>query len=374
MRVIIAPDKFKGTLSAKQAAKAMARGWRSVRSADSLVLAPISDGGDGFGQIMAAAIKATPVRCRTMDAAGRPVTATWWWQPRKRIAIIEAATVIGLAKLPAGVFHPFKLDTRGLARVLRAAHRRGAQRCVIGIGGSATNDGGFGLAHALGWRFFDERDQPITVWTELHRLTRLQQPLRQDWPSRIEVAVDVQNQLLGAHGCTRIFGPQKGLKQSQFTTAERNLAKLAKVVHDECGHNHAKKAGAGAAGGLGFGLAAFVGATLRPGFSLVAEALRLPEQVRHAQLVLTGEGRLDASSLMGKATGEIARLCRSNERVCLALAGTAQTSPSLKVLFGNITALTDIASAEGARRKAAYHLQQLAAQAARNTCRNPTAQ
>src|SRR5439155_11955972 len=166
-RVLIVPDKFKGTLTAHEAATAIAAGWRRARPTDQLELLPMSDGGDGFGTVMGELLGAKRMACRTMDAAHRPCTAQWWWEAKSRTAVIETAAIIGLAMLPRGKFHPFQLDTGGIARVLEAVRRRRAKSCLIGIGGSATNDGGFGLARALGWRFLDKKGQSIDQWVRL---------------------------------------------------------------------------------------------------------------------------------------------------------------------------------------------------------------
>src|ERR1017187_8626585 len=150
LQVLIMPDKFKGTLTASAAAEAIARGWRKARTGDLLSLLPMSDGGDGFGEVTRALLKARIQRVKTVDAAHRLCVARWWWEPSTRTAIIESAAVIGLAMLPQKRFHPFRLDTLGLGAVVRAAAKRGARRCLMGVGGSATNDGGFGLAREIG--------------------------------------------------------------------------------------------------------------------------------------------------------------------------------------------------------------------------------
>ena len=159
LRVLIIPDKFKGTLTAHAAAAAIARGWRKARALDVLDLLPMSDGGDGFGEVTSALLHAKGYRVKAVDAAHRPCTAKWWWEPGSRTAIIESAAIIGLAMLPPKRFHPFQLDTLGLGAAVRAAARKGARRYLIGIGGSATNDGGFGLARSLGWQFLG-RNEP----------------------------------------------------------------------------------------------------------------------------------------------------------------------------------------------------------------------
>jgi len=362
LRILIVPDKFKGTLTAGAAAKAIARGWRRARPQDDLDLLPMSDGGDGFGEVMSALIGAVPQTVKTCDAAHRPCRARWWWEPRTRTAIIESAEVIGLAMLPAGKFHPFHLDTCGLGTVLRAVVEKGAQRCLLGLGGSATNDAGFGLARALGWQFLKRNGKLIESWIELNELDRvLPGP---DCPlSEIVVAVDVQNPLLGPRGATRVYGPQKGLKPDDFRLAERSLAALAAMSkRRKNASNLARLPGAGAAGGLGFGILAFLGGRLERGFNLFAREARLEEKLRGKDLVLTGEGAIDESTFMGKGAGQIAMLCRKRRIPCIGLAGqlTQNASPTPSRLFNRLFALTQLTTVSHARRYPAKWLERLA--------------
>jgi glycerate kinase len=364
LRVLIAPDKFKGTLTAPQAAAALARGWRRARPADELEWLPISDGGDGFGLAMNERLGGRLRRVRTVDAAHRAHTAPWWWVAKTRTALVESAGVIGLAMLPKGRFHPFALDTFGLGGVLRAADRLGAQEILVGIGGSATNDGGFGMARALGWRFRAAGGREITVWTELDQLTTIEPPA-EALRARLTVAVDVRNPLLGPRGATRVYGPQKGLRPADFPHAERCLGRLARVVREHCGADLARLPGAGAAGGLGFGLRAFAGARLRPGFELFAQRAGLARQVRRADLVITGEGALDDSSVMGKGVGELAALCHARGIPCVALAGRVQRTRALRQRFTDVAGLTDFLTVATALRRPAVHLARLAERVAR---------
>src|ERR1044072_3112912 len=161
LKVLIVPDKFKGTLTARAAAELIARGWRQARPQDTLELLPMSDGGDGFGDVLSAVWDAEEQTVATLDAAHHPLQAGWWWDRTAATAIIESARIIGLAILPPKKFHPFDLDTFGLGAALAAAAQGGTRHFLRGIGGSATNDGGFGVARALGWTFLDEHDQPI---------------------------------------------------------------------------------------------------------------------------------------------------------------------------------------------------------------------
>ena len=336
-----------------------------MRPSDELELVPISDGGDGFGGVLAGLVGAEPVTTTTVNAAGRRCAVRWWWDAAGKMAIIESARVIGLAMLPAGKFHPLQLDTRGLAAVLCAAARRGARRCVVGIGGSATNDGGFGLACGLGWKFLDAGGSAIECWTELAKLAWIEKPRTQTWPKQIIVAVDVQNRLLGARGCTRVYGPQKGLRPRDFPKAEAALRRLAAVVRKQFGKNIAQQSGAGAAGGLGFGLVAFAGAKLTPGFNLVAREAKLDALLRRADLVITGEGCLDRSTLMGKGVGELAGRCRRFDLPCVGLGGAVLDRKILAKHFSQVGVLTDLTSPTRAQAKAKLWLERLASEAAR---------
>ena len=322
MRILIVPDKFKGTLSAADAAEAIAVGWRRARSSDSLELVPMSDGGDGFGSVMSNLLEAEPRTVPTHDAAGRPRDSRWWWQSAAKTAVIETAQTIGLALLPPGKFHPFELDTSGLAKPIRAVIEARATRCFCGIGGSATNDGGFGLAKALGWQFIDRSGAPIERWTSLGSLAQIVPPRTAPW-KKVDwfVAVDVANPLLGPTGASRIYGPQKGLATADMPRAEECLGRLAEVVKADLGFDLAKLSGTGAAGGLGFGLACFIGARLVSGFDLFAEHAKLAQRIHAADLVVTGEGSIDLSTQMGKGVGRIARLCREASVPCVGLAG-----------------------------------------------------
>ncbi|HXJ71501.1 MAG TPA: glycerate kinase [Candidatus Dormibacteraeota bacterium] len=363
LKVLVVPDKFKGTLSAAQAAMAIVRGWHGVRPLDDVEYLPMSDGGDGFGEVLSSLMGAAPQRVKTVDAAHRPLETTWWWHEPTQTAVIESARIIGLAMLPAGKYHPFELDTLGLGNVIRTAIGAGARHCLIGIGGSATNDGGFGMARALGWQFCNAHEQEITRWTELHRLTAMRVPDTPRCFDDLRVAVDVQNPLLGPAGCSLVYGPQKGLAEFEF--AERCLSQMANVLEKQLHLSYADTPGAGAAGGLGFGLMTFAGARPESGFALFADQARLRERVEAVDLVITGEGALDAQTLMGKGVGQVADLCGRAGVPCVGLAGTVTNPDQARTKFRVARGLTpDLTDRETAFREPAVWLERLAARVA----------
>lgn len=370
-RVLIIPDKFKGTLTARQAADAIAAGWRRVHPTDRLDLLPMSDGGDGFGAVLAEALGGETRTCATVDSAGRPCAADWVWVADRHTAVVETARIIGLALLPPGRFHPFELDTFGIGAVLRDVAAAGARECWIGIGGSSTNDAGFGLARSLGWRFLSADGNPLERWKDLVRLERIERG--PDDPFRgmaLAVAVDVENPLLGPDGCSRVYGPQKGLRPEQAPEAEAALGRLADVMTRQWGRDFAKVPGSGAAGGLGYGLQAFLGARMESGFELFAEAAGLDARLAAADLVLTGEGSLDRQSLMGKGTGRIAMRARQQGKTCVGLAGVVETLSAEAAggaLFTSVHAMAPtLTTPESARADAAHWLTELAAKVARH--------
>jgi glycerate kinase len=314
---------------------------------------------------MGRAIGAEKKLVETVDSADRPVEAAWWWEPKTRTAIVEAAQVNGLAMLPHRKFHPFELNTYGLGRVLQTVARAGAKECILGIGGSATNDAGFGLARSLGWKFFPAADCPtcapaaqLDEWWQLGMLARIEKPAFA-LPLKITVAVDVKNPLLGPTGCTRVYGPQKGLTEEDFSLAEKALEQLAKIYNRQFKRDFANRPGAGAAGGLGFGLMAFANGKLANGFELFAEHANLREHIRDADVVITGEGAIDQQTFMGKGVGQLAALCKKHRVPCIAFGGMADVPPKQK-LFSEVHALTEITTAANAKKNAARFLAALA--------------
>ena len=328
LRILIVPDKFKGTLTAPQAAAAIAKGWSDVRPGDRLEELPMADGGDGFGEVMGHLLGAQRQTCVTVDSAGRPRAAEWWFEPGSCIAVVETAQVNGLALLPAGEYHPFQLDTFGIGAVLQDAKRAGARHVYVGIGGSATNDGGFGLARSLGWSFWDGSGTELRGWTELDQLARVKAPLQRLSFDDLTIAVDVANPLLGANGASRVYGPQKGLGDADILKAEACLRRLARVIEARTGEDLSLDAGSGAAGGLGFGLRVFCGGIFRSGGEIFATLSQLERRIQDADMVITAEGAMDAQTLMGKGVGVIAVAAARAGKPCFCLAGSVSVDPA----------------------------------------------
>ncbi len=329
LRVLIVPDKFKGTLSARRAAESIARGWSEIRPSDLIEQLPMADGGDGFGEVLGHLLKAERQTCATVDSSGQARVVEWWLETGAGTAIIETAQIIGLALLPAGMQHPLKLDTFGIGAVFRQAKQAGARRLYVGIGGSSTNDGGFGLARSLGWRFRDATGTEIRTWTELDQLAHLEAPLHPLSFERLIIAMDVTNPLLGTNGASRTYGPQKGLREeADLLKAEACLSRLARVTETLTGQNFSLHPGAGAAGGLGFGLEAFCGGVFQPGSEIFSTLSGLDQRIRDADLVITAEGALDEQTLMGKGVGAIAHAAARAGKRCLCLAGSVAVEPA----------------------------------------------
>ena len=324
MKIVIAPDSFKESLSAPEVAAAIARGWRQVFPEAELLLRPMADGGEGTVDAVLAATGGERRECRVCGPLGEPVLAHWGWLG-EGTAVLEMASASGLHHVPRDRRDATVTTSLGTGELIRAALDAGATRIILGLGGSATNDGGAGLLQALGVRFLDAREVELPPGgAALARLVRidvggLDPRLLQ---ARLEIAADVDNPLCGPRGASRVFGPQKGADPLQVEQLDAALEHYARVVAATLGEDHSHHPGVGAAGGLGFAARAFLHAGFRPGIELVAELSGLADAVEGADLVITGEGRLDSQSLHGKTPVGVARIARAAGVPVVALAGS----------------------------------------------------
>jgi glycerate kinase len=325
MRVVIAPDKFKGSLSAAVAARAMSRGVSNACPNATIDRVPMADGGEGTVDALVAATDGTFHEAPVSGPLGEPVTARFGVLGDGRTAAIEMAAASGLVLVPANRRNPLLASTRGTGELLLAAIAAGAKRVIVGIGGSATNDGGAGLGQALGFRLLDVEGRELhSGGGELCRLARIDPEGRRHELDGVEISVacDVTNPLCGPEGASAVYGPQKGATPEMVRALDSNLAHFAAIVERDLGVAIKDLPGSGAAGGLGGGLVAFAAGKLSPGIELIIKAVDLESRLLHADLCLTGEGALDAQSAFGKTAVGVARLARSFHCPVLALAGS----------------------------------------------------
>ncbi len=339
MRILVAPDKFKDSLGAEAVGAAIAAGLRAVLPQVEIDLQPIADGGEGTAEVLRRALGGESVECAAHDALGREIRARFAWMALTQTACLEMSAAAGLAQLAPDERDPLRASTFGVGEMLLAARARGAARILIGLGGSATNDGGSGLARALGFRFLDSAGRDIEAIGEMGKLARIESPNDLALPAHTVIA-DVRNPLLGPHGATCTFGPQKGATPAQLERLERALTRLADVAATR-GRDFRDVAGAGAAGGLGFGLLAFADAEMRPGFEVVAEVLGLREKIAAADYVVTGEGNLDRQTLDGKGPAGVARLARELGKPVFAIVGRFSREDEVSALFDGVFPLDE---------------------------------
>src|SRR5262245_47772086 len=309
----------------------------------------MADGGEGTAEAVCDARGCSWLECKAHDPLGREINARYGWIEQEKLAVMEMSEAAGMRRLSESERDPIRAPTFGVGEMILDATQRGASEIIIGMGGSATNDGGVGVARVLGFQFFAEAKELIGAVTDLQNLTKIQRPVAGVSPANstmqpallplqlnIIAAVDVKNPFLGENGATRVFGPQKGASKSDLDNLERALTRLAEVVAKEFGFDYRDQPGAGAAGGLGFSLLSFCGATIQPGFEVVAKAVSLEAKMKDADLVITGEGSLDRQTLEGKTPAGVARLARKIHKPVFAIVGRATEDRELGELFDGI--------------------------------------
>jgi glycerate kinase len=355
VQILIAPDKFKSALNAREVAKNIANGLRDCLPDAKIDIVPMADGGEGTAEAICEARDGSWLKCQAHDSIGREIEARYAWIKGGKLAVMEMSEAAGMRRLSKAERDPVRATTFGVGEMILDAAKREPNKIIIGLGGSATNDGGFGMARALRFRFVShaartsrsklgglkpssspEPDRNLTgPVSGLMELTRIERPKNLKLP-KIIAAVDVQNPLLGENGATRVFGPQKGASKNELNILEQSLTRLGDVVAGEFDCDYRDKPGAGAAGGLGFGLMIFCSATIRHGFDVVAEAVRLEAKMKDADLVITGEGSLDRQTLEGKTPAGVARLARKLGKPVFAIVGRATSDPNVRKIFDGV--------------------------------------
>lgn len=329
MRVVVAPDSFKGSLTSTAAAEAICAGLRDAFPGVTCRVVPMADGGEGTVEAVVAVTGGDLFTVPASDPLGRPLEAAFGWVPERRLAVVEMAAASGLPLLAEAERDPARASTFGTGEVIRAALDRGAEALILGLGGSATTDGGSGLLRALGARLLDGRGREVSglldgvAEVDLSGLDRRLKGLA------LTLACDVSNPLLGPNGAVAVFGPQKGVTPALAAVLEDAMARYAEALTRATGRDCRAVPGAGAAGGLGFGVMAALGGTVRAGFDLIADLGDLAAAMGQADLAVTGEGRLDAQSLFGKVPVGIARLGRRTGTPVAAFAGAVDGDPAL---------------------------------------------
>ncbi|MBI0438133.1 glycerate kinase [Dickeya dianthicola] len=325
MKIVIAPDSYKESLSAQEVATQIEAGFREVFPNASYVKLPVADGGEGTVEAMVAATRGKIVKVNVTGPLGDDTDAFFGLSGDEKTAFIEMAAASGLERVPPHLRNPLLTTSYGTGELIRCALDHGVRHCIIGIGGSATNDGGAGMVQALGAQLLDDAKQPIGFGgAELARLahidTRSLDPrIRQ---CRFEVACDVTNPLTGKLGASAVFGPQKGATEAMVEQLDHALLHYADVIRRDLDIDVEQVPGAGAAGGMGAALLAFCGAELRRGIEIVTEALGLDELVRDASLVITGEGRIDSQTIHGKVPIGVASVAKRYHKPVIGIAGS----------------------------------------------------
>ncbi len=339
MKIVVAMDSFKGSMSAMKACDIVAATIRSAMPDAIVVTKPMADGGEGTAVTLMAAAGGRWVPVETMGPLPEMrVDAGYVWLPATRTAVVEMAVTSGLPLLRPDQYNPLKTTTYGTGELIKAAIEHGAEQVLLAIGGSATVDGGVGAAMALGWRFLKEDGQEIGLGGgQLSEIDQIIPPVEtQNFasPPQVKVLCDVDNPLCGEHGAARVYGPQKGATPQMVTILDANLLHLAERIKDQLGQTIKDLPGAGAAGGLAAGAVAFLDGRLVSGVDEVIAQNRLREELADADWVITGEGRFDNQSLRGKVVSGVARAARDVGGRVAVIAGQVLLPPEVYTRAG----------------------------------------
>lgn len=324
MKIIVAPDKFKGSLTSFEVCKAIRTGIKKYNQSIEVIEFPMADGGDGFATVMKHYLHTDTVYSDTVDPLGRDIAVSYQWNERDRTAIIEMAVASGLVLLEEKERNPLLTSTLGTGLLIKDAIEKGATKIILGLGGSATNDAGMGILSAMGFQFEDGNGDSLQAsGGNLFNIKKINRP--PFIPAiKFEIACDVQNVLYGQQGAAYVYAAQKGADSEQIKFLDRGLRNLAELIKEETGKDIAAIPGAGAAGGIAAGLLAFFDVEMKKGTELIIDAGKIEEQMTGTNLLITGEGKIDEQSSAGKVVGYMAALAKKYKIPCVAFCGELQ--------------------------------------------------
>ena len=325
MKVVIAIDSLKGSLSSMEAGMAIKDGILAAKPDAEVIVKPLADGGEGTTDPLLEGMNGDRIDLTVTGPMHTPVDAYYGYLKDTNTAVMEMASAAGITLVPDSEKNPLLATSYGVGEMINDAIQRGCRNFIIGIGGSVTNDGGIGMLKALGVRFLDENDEDAGEGGQaLAKVARIDvsgmNPLLKE--CHIQVACDVNNPLCGENGSTYVYGPQKGVTEDMKKTLDEAMAHFARVTSETLENDYLNTPGAGAAGGLGYAFLAYTGAALTPGIELILDAVGLEEELSRADVVVTGEGRLDFQTAMGKAPVGVARLAKKYNAKVIAFAGS----------------------------------------------------
>jgi glycerate kinase len=335
LKILIAPDKFKGSLTAQEVCDSIEAGILSVKPESDIIKLPLADGGEGFSEAIIGKKISEKVEITVNDPLNRWKSAHYFIV-ENNLAIIEMANASGLKLLNSTERNPLKTSTLGTGELIRNAIGKGAKKIIVGIGGSATNDAGMGLATAFGYKFYDKNNQELKpIGENLVKVVQMIAPLQKTWQNiAIKVACDVQNTLYGINGAAHVFGPQKGANAQQVIDLDEGLRNFSRVVNKHFGKNLHFIEGTGAAGGLGYGLIAFLDAKLQSGIDLILEVNNFGKLLNGVDLTITGEGKIDSQTLSGKVVAGVCRKAKEKNIPVIAFCGINELAESQLVELG----------------------------------------
>ncbi len=365
MKAVIAIDSFKGSMTSSQAGKAAAQGIKRVYPDAEICIRPLADGGEGTVEALVSGMNGEFQTVTVSDPLGRPVQATYGIIGPTHTAVIEMSAAAGLTLLSESERDPMNTTTYGVGEIIKDAIRNNCRKFIIGIGGSATNDGGTGMLQALGFGFYDKNGRQIQHGArgvaDIVRITD-SDVMKELKECSFSIACDVTNPLCGENGCSSVYGPQKGATDSDVVAMDKWLEKFAEITKKKYSHSDAKIPGTGAAGGMGFALLAYLGGELKPGVEIILKETEFEKYLENADLVITGEGKIDLQTAMGKAPSGVAKLAKKYGCAVIAFSGAVSEDASECNKYGidaffpilrNICSLEDAMNTANAQRNLA---------------------